>query len=243
MEKLYEGKAKALYSTDHPQEVLVVYSNQATAFNGQKKDQIPGKGQLNNQISSLIFTYLKDQGIANQFIRQVDQDKQLVQKLKMLPVEVVVRNILAGSLAKKVGRPEGQALAQPSLEFYLKNDELGDPFLNNSQILALEILDADQISALSQQALQINQSLINLFDAIGVDLVDFKLEFGLNAEGQLILGDEISPDTCRLWDKENQDKLDKDNFRRDLGSIIPKYQTIYDRLISHLDPHSATSKN
>ncbi|WP_124057687.1 phosphoribosylaminoimidazolesuccinocarboxamide synthase [Vaginisenegalia massiliensis] len=234
MEKLYEGKAKALYATDQANEILVVYSNQATALNGKKKSQIAGKGALNNEITSLIFAYLNEKGIPTQFIRQVDEVSQVVKALKMVPVEVVVRNRLAGSLAKKFDQAEGSPLKHPTVEYYYKNDELNDPFVNASQLSALGILELETSDELEAFALKINQALIELFDAIDLDLIDMKFEFGWDSEGQLILGDEISPDTCRIWDKASQQKMDKDNFRHDLGDIIPVYQEVAQRLRSYL---------
>lgn len=234
MIKLYEGKAKALYQTERDDEVLVVYSNQATAFNGEKKAQIEGKGQLNNQISSLIFEYLHTKGLDTQFVRQVDDTSQIVKKLTMLPVEVVVRNYIAGSFAKRFGLEEGGQLTKPVVELFYKNDDLGDPFVNMSQLEALDLLSVAESSEVSQLALRINEELVRLFDAIGITLVDMKFEFGRTDDGRIILGDEISPDTCRFWDKQTKQKLDKDNFRRELGDIVPVYQEVYRRLEEYL---------
>lgn len=235
MEKLYEGKAKALFATDNPEEVLVVYSNQTTALNGKKKVQIEGKGKLNNQISSQIYTWLNQQGMDTHFIKQVDETSQLVKKLAMLPVEVVLRNIAAGSLAKRFELPEGSELAHPSVEFFYKDDNLGDPFINASQLSALGIVSEADSTIISQKAIEINNALVTLFDAAGLILVDIKLEFGKDAQGNIVLGDEISPDNCRLWDKETHQKMDKDNFRQELGDIIPVYQAVNDRLAAYLN--------
>lgn len=228
--KLYEGKAKVLYKTENPQELLVVYSDQVTAFNGEKKEQIVGKGQLNNQISSLIFKWLNAQGVKTQFIRQVDQKSQIVEALTMIPIEVVVRNIVAGSLAKRFGIDEGQRLNKPILEYFYKNDHLGDPFVNESQLEALGILNLDQSKIIQEQALFINEKLVELFNQIDIDLVDLKFEFGLTDDGKIILADEVSPDTCRLWEKESQRKLDKDNYRREITDLIPIYTEVFERL-------------
>lgn len=231
MKQLYVGKAKALYETENPEEYLVVYSNQATAFNGEKKEQIEGKGVLNNQISALIFDYLNQKNVRTQFIRKVSDNEQLVKKLTMLPVEVVVRNIVAGSFAKKFGMEEGATLTKPTVELFYKDDALGDPFVNVSQLEALNIMTEADCQTISQLALDINQHLMALFDNIDITLVDMKFEFGRLSSGEIILGDEISPDTCRLWDKATHKKLDKDNFRRGLGSIIPVYEEVYARLL------------
>lgn len=230
MKKMYEGKAKALYRTQVEDEVLVVYSDQATAFNGEKKEQIAGKGALNNQISALIFAYLNRQGLPTQFVKKVDETKQIVKKLTMLPIEVVVRNCVAGSFAKRFGLKEGSVLGHPVVELFLKNDDLGDPFVNASQLSALNLLSPQQSDEAGQFALVINEKLSILFDSIGVSLVDIKFEFGVDKDGKLILADEISPDTCRLWDKHTRQKLDKDNFRLNLGNIIPVYEEVYRRL-------------
>lgn len=230
MEKLYEGKAKALFQTEVEDELLVEYSNQATAFNGEKKANIKGKGELNNQITALIYQWLAQNGIETHFVKLIDETKQIVKKVTILPVEVVIRNKVAGSLAKKVGVEEGTLLQHPTVEFYLKDDSLGDPFLNSSQLSALGIITHQESEQLGQLALQINQVLIELFHSIEIDLIDIKFEFGRTKEGKIILADEISPDTCRLWDINTQKKLDKDNFRRDLGEIVPVYQVVFDRL-------------
>lgn len=234
MQKLYEGKAKSLYTTEDPEQLLVVYSNQATAFNGEKKAQIDGKGVLNNKISSLIFQWLNSQNIPTQFVRQIDENSQIARKLTIIPVEAIVRNRVAGSFAKRMGLEEGKNLNHPIVEFCYKNDALGDPLVNNSQLSALGIATFDELAEVERLSLQINEKLVALFDAIGITLIDIKFEFGKTADGQIILGDEISPDTSRLWDKATNSKLDKDNFRRDLGDIIPAYQQVYNRLVAHL---------
>lgn len=232
-EMLYEGKAKRIYSTEDPQIVLIEYKDSATAFNGQKKADITGKGRLNNEITSSLFLKLKEQGIDSHFIKRVSETEQLVKKVSIIPLEVVVRNIAAGSFSKRLGVEEGRPLSAPIVEFYLKNDDLGDPLVTKSHILELKAATADEIGILRDKALQINEVLINFFDNLGVNLIDFKLEFGKDQDGQILLADEISPDTCRLWDQKTNEKLDKDVFRRDLGSLTEAYETILKRLGGH----------
>ncbi|MCM3118578.1 phosphoribosylaminoimidazolesuccinocarboxamide synthase [Neobacillus sp. MER 74] len=227
---LYEGKAKRIYATDDEQIVLVEYKDSATAFNGEKKADITGKGRLNNEITSLLFLKLKEQGIESHFIERVSETEQLVKKVSIIPLEVVVRNIAAGSLAKRLGIEEGRQLSTPIVEFYLKNDELGDPLLTIDHILELQVATTQETAILREKALQINTVLSSFFNDLGIRLIDFKLEFGKDAEGTILLADEISPDTCRLWDKETNEKLDKDVFRRDLGSLTDAYENILARL-------------
>ncbi|WP_026564724.1 phosphoribosylaminoimidazolesuccinocarboxamide synthase [Bacillus sp. UNC41MFS5] len=227
---LYEGKAKRIYATDDEQIVLVEYKDSATAFNGEKKADITGKGRLNNEITSLLFLKLKEQGIESHFIERVSETEQLVKKVSIIPLEVVVRNIAAGSLAKRLGIEEGRELTTPIVEFYLKNDELGDPLLTIDHILELQVATTQETAILREKALQINTVLSSFFNDLGIRLIDFKLEFGKDAEGTILLADEISPDTCRLWDKETNEKLDKDVFRRDLGSLTDAYENILARL-------------
>ncbi|MEH7072992.1 phosphoribosylaminoimidazolesuccinocarboxamide synthase [Neobacillus drentensis] len=232
-ELLYEGKAKRIYATDEEQIVLVEYKDSATAYNGQKKADITGKGRLNNEITSLLFLKLKEQGIESHFIERVSETEQLVKKVSIIPLEVVVRNIAAGSLAKRLGIEEGRDLSTPMVEFYLKNDELGDPLLTIDHVLELQVATAEEAAVLREKALQINTVLSSFFNELGIRLIDFKLEFGKDAEGTILLADEISPDTCRLWDKETNEKLDKDVFRRDLGSLTDAYENILARLGGH----------
>lgn len=229
-ELLYEGKAKQLYTTDDPQVLRVQYKNDATAFNGQKKAQIAGKGELNNRIAALFFDYLQAQGVESHFIRLLSPTEQLVKKVKILPLEVVVRNLAAGSLAKRLGLEEGTELAFPVVEFYYKDDKLGDPLLTEDHIAVLNLATAEQIAELRQKALQVNQLLQPWLKEKELLLVDFKLEFGLTEEGKVLLADEISPDTCRFWDAKTKEKLDKDRFRRDLGHVVEAYQEIYTRI-------------
>ncbi|MEH7503519.1 phosphoribosylaminoimidazolesuccinocarboxamide synthase [Neobacillus drentensis] len=227
---LYEGKAKRIYATDDEQIVLVEYKDSATAFNGQKKADITGKGRLNNEITSLLFLKLKEQGIESHFIDRISELEQLVKKVTIIPLEVVVRNTAAGSLANRLGIEEGRALTKPIVEFYLKNDELGDPLVTLDHILELQVATEEDTAILREKALQINTVLSSFFNELGIRLIDFKLEFGTDKDGQILLADEISPDTCRLWDKETNEKLDKDVFRRDLGSLTDAYENILARL-------------
>ncbi|MDR0921537.1 MAG: phosphoribosylaminoimidazolesuccinocarboxamide synthase [Lactobacillales bacterium] len=227
---LYEGKAKKLYQTDEKDVLWVEYLNQATALNGAKKDQIQGKGELNNQITSIIFEKLSEKGIKHHFIKQLSPTEQLIQQINMIPLEVVLRNVAAGSFSKRLGVPEGTELAFPIVEFYFKEDALDDPFINDDHVLVLDIANKEEIEFLKAEAKKINQALIEIFTEAGIRLIDFKLEFGRLADGTIILGDEISPDTCRLWDLLTNDHLDKDIYRRDLGDIVPVYQEVLDRL-------------
>jgi phosphoribosylaminoimidazole-succinocarboxamide synthase len=229
-ELLYEGKAKRIYQTDDEQVVLVEYKDSATALNGLKKAEISGKGLLNNEITSLLFLKLKEQGIESHFIKRISMTEQLVKKVKIIPLEVVVRNVAAGSMSARLGIEEGRKLSTPFVEFYLKNDELGDPLVTIDHILELNVATAQEVDLLREKALEINTVLSPLFAEIGVILIDFKLEFGKDLESRIILADEISPDTCRLWDKQTNEKLDKDVFRRDLGSLTAAYRTILERL-------------
>ncbi|WP_203364330.1 phosphoribosylaminoimidazolesuccinocarboxamide synthase [Bacillus sp. REN10] len=227
---LYEGKAKRIYATKNEDIVLIEYKDSATAFNGEKKAEISGKGRLNNEISSLIFLKLKELGIPSHFIEQLSEHEQLVKHVQIIPLEVVVRNKAAGSLAKRLGFKEGARFAEPLVEFYYKKDELGDPLLTDDHIKLLEIATEAEVTTMKQQALKINEALIPLFAEMGIELIDFKIEFGKDQDGQIMLADEISPDTCRLWEKNTNRKLDKDVFRRDLGNLIEAYTEVFERL-------------
>ncbi|MEY8444812.1 phosphoribosylaminoimidazolesuccinocarboxamide synthase [Enterococcus ratti] len=227
---LYEGKAKKMFHTSDENLIWVEYLDQATALNGGMKDQISGKGTLNNQITSKIFHYLSEQGIMSHFIRQLGKTEQLVKKLDIIPLEVVVRNSAAGSFSKRLGIVEGQKLPEPIVEFYYKKDQLNDPFINEEHILFLNIANEKEINELKEQARKINQVLIDLFQKINLQLIDFKLEFGKTENGDLLLGDEISPDTCRLWDLKTRAHMDKDVYRRKIGEIVPVYQEVLTRL-------------
>lgn len=227
---LYEGKAKRLYQTDEQGILWVEYKDSATAFNGEKKEEISGKGRLNNQITSLLFEKLKANGIASHFVKQLSDSEQLVREVSIIPIEVVVRNIVAGSMAKRLGIEEGKAIEQPVVEFYLKDDALGDPLITDDHVAMLGLATEQEVAVLKDKARKINEVLIGFFQDIGVDLVDFKIEFGRDENGEILLADEISPDTCRLWDKETKQKLDKDVFRRNLGNLTDAYELILSRL-------------
>lgn len=227
---IYEGKAKQLFTTEDPEILYVMYKNSATAFNGEKKEEIEGKAKLNNQITSLIFEQLEQQGVPSHFVKQLSETEQLVRKVDIIPLEVVVRNVAAGSLANRLGLEEGVKLAHPIVEFYYKDDALGDPLLTDAHISLLKLVTTDERQKLEHQALEINKHLTQIFESIGVSLVDFKVEFGRTSSGDILLADEISPDTCRLWDKETNQKLDKDVFRRNLGNLTDGYAIILSRL-------------
>jgi phosphoribosylaminoimidazole-succinocarboxamide synthase len=229
-EQLYEGKAKKIYRTDDENILWISYKDDATAFNGEKKDRLEGKARLNNEISALIFTKLNEQGLESHFVERLSETDQLVKKVEIVPIEVVVRNVVAGSMAKRLGLEEGVELKQPIVEFYYKDDALGDPLITEDHIALLEAATADEVEQLKEMAQKVNKLLIELFNTIGVRLVDFKLEFGRSADGELLLADEISPDTCRLWDKKTNERFDKDLFRRNLGNLQAGYQEILTRL-------------
>ncbi|MGB9858919.1 MAG: phosphoribosylaminoimidazolesuccinocarboxamide synthase [Moorellaceae bacterium] len=228
-ELLYEGKAKRVYLTEDPNLYLIEFKDDATAFDGLKKGTITGKGEINARLSALLFRALEREGIATHFVELVSSREILAKALKILPLEVVVRNVAAGSLAQRLGLPEGTDLKRPVLEFYYKSDELHDPLLNEYHIAALELATPEQVETLKERALKINEILRRLLEPAELILVDFKLEFGLH-QGEILLGDEISPDTCRFWDKETREKLDKDRFRRDLGGVEEAYALVYERI-------------
>lgn len=239
LEKLYEGKAKKLYATDDPDILWVEYMNQATAGNGAMKEQIEGKGSLNNRITAVIFDLLKARGVDSHFVRRLSDTDQLVRKMDMFPLEIIMRNTAAGSFASRYGVEEGTALTKPILEFCVKSDDLGDPFINDDGIVALGLTSEAELAEISRIARAVNDGLTDIFAKIDVQLVDFKIEEGRTADGVILLADEITPDTCRLWDlKDGSGKvehLDKDLFRRGLGSIIPAYEEIYARLTALAD--------
>jgi len=229
-ELLYEGKAKKIYLTDDDNTLFVEYKDSATAFNGEKKAEIDGKGRLNNEISSLIFTWLHEKGINNHFVERISETEQLIKKVTIIPLEVVVRNVVAGSMSKRLGIPEGTELEQPIIEFYYKDDALGDPLITEDHIRILNAAEPEQVEKIKSITRQVNEELQTIFAACGVRLIDFKLEFGRDKDGEVLLADEISPDTCRLWDKETNEKLDKDVFRRNLGGLTDAYEEIFKRL-------------
>ena len=235
-QKLYEGKAKILYTTDDPQILLTHFKDDATAFNAQKRGQIIGKGEMNCAIATHLFGLLEAEGIGTHFIDRPAPNQMLVKRVRILPLEVVVRNIAAGSLCQQTGLPVGKVLPTPLVEFYFKNDALGDPLLTRDRLLLLELATPEQLNQLNQQALQINEILMAFFNRCGITLVDFKLEFGVTATEQLLLADEISPDSCRLWNQGETDPdrrvLDKDRFRRDLGNVEDAYQEVLKRVLA-----------
>lgn len=229
LEQIYEGKAKKVYKTSEPGLYMVHYKDDATAFNGLKKGSIKDKGYYNNQISAIFFKLLSEKGVPNHFVELTGERSMLVKSLEIIAVEVVVRNIVAGSLAKRVGKPEGTKLPFPVLEFYYKDDELGDPMINEYHVKALKLASSDEMKVIAETALKVNEILVAHLAPLEIELVDFKLEFG-RYQGQVLLGDEISPDTCRFWDMATQEKLDKDRFRRDLGKVEEAYQEVLARL-------------
>lgn len=229
MNMLYEGKAKQVFETEDKDVYLVHYKDDATAFNGEKKGTIHDKGVLNNKIASFFFGLLMEKGVPNHFIKRVNDRDQLVKRLEILPLEVIVRNIVAGSLAKRLGIEEGTPCKQPIMELCYKNDDLGDPFVNEDQVLALGWATREQLDTIRKYTMQVNDILKAFLAEKKVTLVDFKLEFGVH-NGEVLLGDEISPDTCRFWDSETGEKLDKDRFRRDLGNVEDAYKEMLFRL-------------
>lgn len=229
-ELLYEGKAKRVYATDRPDRVIVLYKDDATAFDGKKRGTITGKGELNNSMTAIFFALLSDAGIPTHFIQRLSDREQLVKLVRIVPIEVVVRNIAAGSLSKRLGLPEGEELPRPIVEFYYKSDALGDPLINDDHIAILNLATPEQLQQMRAYALAVNEVLRKYLAARRVLLVDFKLEFGVDDTGQLLVADEISPDTCRFWDAETREKLDKDRFRRDLGGVEAAYQEMLRRV-------------
>lgn len=229
-ELLYEGKAKQIYATDRDHHVWVKYKNDATAFNGKKRDEIIGKGELNNRISGIFFRFLEAKGIPTHYVKPLSPTEQLVRQVTIIPLEVVVRNIAAGSLSERIGWAEGTELPKAVVETYYKNDDLGDPLVNEMHIATLQLAAPEQVAQMKRMALDINFHLQQYLEQRNVLLVDFKLEFGLTSEDELLLADEISPDTCRFWDAITGEKLDKDRFRRDLGDVKEAYQEMLNRL-------------
>ena len=231
MKLLYEGKAKRIYETQNPNEVICEFKDSLTAFNGEKADTQAGKGALNCAITTLIFEALEKEGIPTHLIKKIDDTKQLVKKVKIIPIEVVVRNIAAGSLSKRLGLKEGEKLDFPIVEFYYKNDELNDPLINDDHAMILHLVDnRKELDTLREYGRKVNDFLIKFFDKVGLILVDFKIEFGKDKNGNIILADEITPDSCRLWDKKTGKKMDKDLFRFDLGDINEAYTEVLNRL-------------
>ncbi len=230
-EQLYEGKAKKVFATDDPNLVIVDYKDDATAFNGLKKGSIAGKGVINNVMSNHMFQLLEKQGVPTHFVEQLSERETVVKKVSIVPLEVIIRNISAGSFAKRFGVEEGIVFDEPTIEFSYKNDDLGDPLMNAYHAVALKAATREEIETIKSMAFKVNEVMKQYFDSLNVLLVDFKLEFGKTADGKIVLADEITPDTCRLWDKTTKEKLDKDRFRRDLGGVEEAYQEIMKRVM------------
>lgn len=236
--KIYEGKAKILYTTAEPEVLLAVYKDDATAFNAQKRGQIEGKGVINCQITSALFQWLGSLGIPTHYIDCPQPNQMRVKAVKIVLVEVVVRNIAAGSLCRQTGLPEGKVLPSPLVEYYYKSDELGDPLLTRDRIFLLDLVSSQRLAEIENMAREINRNLQSFFEGCQITLVDFKLEFGIDGEANLLLADEISPDTCRLWDRDDSDPqsriMDKDRFRKDLGQVESAYQQVQQRVLAQL---------
>lgn len=233
-QELYQGKAKIIFSTNDSKYYWVTYKDSLTAFNGLKASEEVGKGTLNNTISSYIFEYLNQREVDTHFVKQISENEMLVKKVKILPIEVVVRNIAAGSICKRLGVKEKVPFKEPLIEFYYKDDSLGDPIVTESHIEIMQLATKNQVEELKEKALRVNHLLINFFKDIGLDLVDFKLEFGVDENNSIILADEISPDTCRLWDAETGESLDKDIFRRGEGNVFEGYTQVINRIKGRL---------
>jgi len=233
-EQLYEGKAKKVFATDDPELLIVSYKDDATAFNGLKKGTIVGKGVINNRMSNLLMQRLEKSGIPTHFVEELSDRETLVKKVSIVPVEVIVRNIAAGSFSKRYGVEEGFVFEAPTIEFSYKNDELGDPLMDEYHAIAMKLATKEEIETIKKYAFGVNEQLKAFWAACGVTLVDFKLEFGRLLDGTIVLADEISPDTCRLWDSKTGEKLDKDRFRRDLGGVEAAYAEVMKRLTEHM---------
>lgn len=230
LEQVYEGKAKKVFKTDDTELFIVDYKDDATAFNGLKKGTIKGKGVINNRVTNYLMKMLEEKGVPTHFVEEISERETIVKKVTIVPLEVIVRNIAAGSMSKRLGIPEGTELASPVLEYSYKSDELGDPMINDYHALAMKLATKEELETIKDLTFKINKLLIEFFKGVGIELVDFKLEFGRTTDGKIILADEISPDTCRLWDIKTHEKLDKDRFRRDLGNVEGAYHEILKRL-------------
>lgn len=231
LEQLYEGKAKKVYATDDPDIVIVDYKDDATAFNGLKKGTISGKGVINNKMSNMMFRIMEQHGIPTHYVEELSDRETAVKKVQIVPLEVIIRNTAAGSFSKRYGVPEGKKLPVTVLEFSYKNDDLGDPLINDYHALAMELATPEEIETIKKMAFKVNDIMKEFFKTLNIDLIDFKLEFG-RFKGQIILADEISPDTCRFWDMTTGEKLDKDRFRRDMGGVEDAYKEVFARLTS-----------
>lgn len=229
--QLYEGKAKKVFATDDENLVIVSYKDDATAFNGLKKGQIEGKGAINNKMSNMLMQMLEKHGVATHFVEELSDRDTVVKKVSIVPLEVIIRNVSAGSFAKRYGVEEGIAFDEPTIEFSYKNDDLGDPLINAYHAIALKLATKEEIETIKAMAFKVNEVMKEYFKKIGVDLIDFKLEFGRLSDGTIVLADEISPDTCRFWDSKTHEKLDKDRFRRDLGGVEDAYKEMMKRVL------------
>ncbi len=231
LEQLYEGKAKKVFRTDNPEVLLVDYKDDATAFNGEKKGTIAQKGIINNRLTNHLMKLLEKEGIPTHYVEELSDRETLVKKVTIVPLEVIVRNVAAGSFSKRYGVEEGRELCQPSLEFSYKDDALGDPLINSYHVLALGLATKEELDTIADYAFRVNEFLKKYLLELGIKLIDFKLEFGKTSDGTIVLADEISPDTCRFWDAKTNEKLDKDRFRRDLGNVEDAYHEIMKRLM------------
>ena len=231
LEQLYEGKAKKVFKTDDPEVLMVNYKDDATAFNGEKKGTIQSKGIINNRVTNHLMKMLEERGIPTHLIKEISDRETLVKKVTIVPLEVIIRNVAAGSFSKRYGVEEGKELLAPTLEFSLKNDDLGDPLINSYHVLALGLATQEEIDTIAGYAFKVNEILKKYLLDLGIKLIDFKLEFGKTSDGTIVLADEISPDTCRFWDKDTNEKLDKDRFRRDMGGVENAYEEIMKRLM------------
>ena len=230
LNQIYEGKAKKVFATDNPDLYIVDYKDDATAFNGLKKGTITGKGVINNKMSNIMFALLEKNGVKTHFVKQLSDRETLVKAVKIVPLEIIIRNVAAGSFSKRYGVEEGRELKNPTLEFSLKNDELNDPLINDSHITALGIVNENELNEIKKLAFKVNDVMKEFFSKLGVKLIDFKIEAGKLKDGSIVLADEISPDTCRFWDAKTNEKLDKDRFRRDMGGVEEAYQEIFSRI-------------
>ena len=230
-EQLYEGKAKKVFATNDPNLVIVDYKDDATAFNGEKKGTSAGKGVINNRMTNYMFKLLEQEGVPTHLVEEISDRETIVKKVSIVPLEVIIRNVAAGSFSKRMGVEEGKKLLTPILEFSYKNDDLGDPFINDYYALALGLATREELDTIAKYAFKVNEFMVGFFKKMNIDLIDFKIEFGRTPDGTIILADEISPDTCRFWDSTTHEKLDKDRFRRDMGGVEEAYQEIMKRLM------------